>query len=84
MECLREDSAIFFQNHTRDLIKLQEDSSQMLAELYRNSEKLEEKMELARVAHEMVFPLFSSTTRNTNILDLYLQQKIGRQNRCCS
>ncbi|KAL8185743.1 UNVERIFIED_CONTAM: hypothetical protein K2H54_057450 [Gekko kuhli] len=52
MESLKEETTIFVQNHTRDLNKLQEDSSQMLAELCRNSEKLEEKMELARLAHE--------------------------------
>ncbi|XP_015262120.1 PREDICTED: kinesin-like protein KIF11 [Gekko japonicus] len=51
MESLKEETTIFFQNHTRDLNKLQEDSSQMLAEVYRNTEKLEEKMKLARLAH---------------------------------
>uniref|UniRef100_A0ACB8F9B3 Uncharacterized protein n=2 Tax=Sphaerodactylus townsendi TaxID=933632 RepID=A0ACB8F9B3_9SAUR len=52
VKSFKEETTIFFENHTRDLSKLQDDSCQMLAELYHNSEKLEKEMELARQAHE--------------------------------
>ncbi|XP_060097325.1 kinesin-like protein KIF11 isoform X2 [Heteronotia binoei] len=66
MEGLKEETTIFFQNHTRDLIKLQEDSSRMLAELYHNSEKLEEKMELARLAHEKAIAQVVASLQQTH------------------
>ncbi|XP_054838758.1 kinesin-like protein KIF11 isoform X2 [Eublepharis macularius] len=65
MEGLKKETTIFFQNHTRDLSKLQEDSSQMLAELYHSSEVLEEEMELARLAHEKDIAHFVASLQRT-------------------
>nr|XP_056705816.1 kinesin-like protein KIF11 [Euleptes europaea] len=77
MEDLKEETTVFFQNHARDLGKLQDDNSQMLAELYHNSEKLEKEMELARLAHEKDIAQVVASLQRTQQDIRGLQEKGG-------
>ncbi|XP_077206378.1 kinesin-like protein KIF11 [Paroedura picta] len=77
MKDLQEETTSFFQSHTRALNKLQEDSSQMLADLYRNSEKLEKEMELARLANEKDIARFVASLQHTQQVIRGLQEEGG-------
>ncbi|XP_053168654.1 kinesin-like protein KIF11 isoform X2 [Hemicordylus capensis] len=78
MECHKEEMTTFFQDHSLALSKLQEESSQMLAQLQHDCEALEEELELAKLAHEKgTSQLIDSLQKQLSLLDQETQQNLS-------
>ncbi|XP_066476731.1 kinesin-like protein KIF11 [Tiliqua scincoides] len=77
MEGHKKEIAIFFQEHSLALSKLQEESSQMMAQLQHDCEALEKEVELVKLAHKKgTSQLIASLQNQLSMLDQEMQQKL--------
>uniref|UniRef100_A0A8D2KSE0 Kinesin-like protein n=1 Tax=Varanus komodoensis TaxID=61221 RepID=A0A8D2KSE0_VARKO len=78
MTGFKEEMTLFFQDHSLALSKLQEDCSQMFAQLQHDCESLQKEIELAKLAQKKgTAQLIASLQDQLNLLDQETQQNLS-------
>ncbi|XP_061491522.1 kinesin-like protein KIF11 [Rhineura floridana] len=78
MTAYKEEMTVFFRDHSLALSKLQEDSSQMLAQLQHDYESLQEEVELTKLSHKKASAqLIASLQNQVSLLDQDTQQNLS-------